>query len=296
MEVIEKNKQAAKQVYKRQNRFLEIMGRLVQNRVSVLGMILLGLLILTVVFAPVVAPYDPTYMDFANAYGTPCLAHPFGCDPYGRDMLSRLIYGGRYSLFLGFSASMLASVLGVFFGTIIGYCGGKVDMVAMRICDVISAIPGTLLAVLVSTALGPGYINTIIAMAIGGVPGGTRSSRAMCLKEREREYLEAAVSINCSPMKIMFTHIAPNIISPTIIGFTMGIGNSIMNAASLSYIGLGVQPPTPEWGAMLSAGRDYISTYPHLLLFPGLVIMFTILCVNMFGDGLRDALDPKLKR
>ena len=166
-------------------------------------------------------------------------------------------------------------------------------MIWMRVMDIWSAIPGQLLAIVISTALGAGFVNTIIAMSNGGIPGSIRSSRAMCLKEREMEYLEAAKSINCSKFKIMYVHMLPNIVAPAIVGTTMSIGTTIMGAAGLSFIGLGIQPPSPEWGAMLSAGRSFILQYPHMLIFPGLALAITVLAINLFGDGLRDAIDPK---
>ena len=165
----------------------------------------------------------------------------------------------------------------------------------MRIMDIWSAIPGQLLAIVISTALGAGFVNTIIAMTIGGIPGSIRSSRAMCLKEREMEYLEAAKIINCSKFKIMYVHMLPNIVAPAIVGTTMAVGITIMGAAGLSYIGLGIQPPSPEWGAMLSAGRTYILQYPHMIVFPGIFLAITVLAINLLGDGLRDAIDPKNK-
>ena len=190
---------------------------------------------------------------------------------------------------------MIGLFLGVFFGCIVGYYGGAVDNIAMRICDVWSAIPSTLLAILVSTALGNGFFNTILAMSVGGIPGSVRNTRAMVLKERQMEYLEAAKAMNCSKMKIMFKHMMPNIISFKIVGTAGHIGNSIMQAANLSFIGLGMSSNIPEWGAMCAAARNYIMTEPHMIIFPGLMILITVLCFNLLGDGLRDAMDPKLK-
>ena len=180
-------------------------------------------------------------------------------------------------------------------GSLAGYFGGWVDNVVLRICDVVQAIPGILLSIVISAVLGPGFFNTILALAIGGIPSGIRLTRAQILSVRSEEYLEAAASVNCSSMRIMFSHILPNILSPLIVGFTMGIGNTIMLASSLSFIGLGVQPPAPEWGAMLSAGRDFIRNYPWQIIFPGIFVFVTVLSINLFGDGLRDALDPKMK-
>ncbi|SES20569.1 peptide/nickel transport system permease protein [Butyrivibrio fibrisolvens] len=280
---------------KKQSQLGMIMKRLRKNKVAMTGLVILMIMILMAVFAPLIAPYDPTEMDFSSTYATPSLKHLFGCDELGRDILSRLIYGARYSLSLGLISALIGMVLGLFFGTWIGFEGGKVDMFWMRIMDIWSAIPGQLLAIVISTALGAGFVNTIIAMTIGGIPGSIRSSRAMCLKEREMEYLEAAKIINCSKFKIMYVHMLPNIVAPAIVGTTMAVGITIMGAAGLSYIGLGIQPPSPEWGAMLSAGRTYILQYPHMIVFPGIFLAITVLAINLLGDGLRDAIDPKNK-
>ena len=248
-----------------------------------------------VFFAPVIAPYSPTYQDFSAIYCKPNGEHWFGCDALGRDIFSRCVYGARYSLSLGLAATVFGSAIGLFFGVIVGYIGGRTDNLVMRLMDIVSAIPGMLLAVIISTALGSGFFNTILAMSVGTIPGTIRQTRALCLKERQMEYIEASVSVNCPKLKIMFSHMLPNIISPLIVGMTMGIGFTIMGAAGLSFIGLGIQPPTAEWGAMLSDGRSMILLHPHLMLFPGLMIALTVLSFNLFGDGLRDALDPRLK-
>ncbi len=272
-----------------------MMKRLTKDKVAMLGLVVLIVLILACAFAPFLTPYSPTTMDPKAVFASPSLSHPFGCDRYGRDMLSRLLYGGRYSLTLGLLVSLIGMVLGIFFGAIFGYYGGKVDNVSMRVMDIWQAIPSTLLAILISTALGTGYFQTVIALTVGGIPGSIRGTRAMALKEREMDYLEAARAMNCSDFKIIFKHMVPNVLSPTIVGTTMHIGSTIMEAASLSYIGLGIQPPMPEWGAMLADGKNYILDHPYLLVYPGIAIALTVLAFNLFGDGLRDAMDPRLK-
>ena len=226
---------------KKKSNLSMIWHRLLQDKVAVAGLIIMVLLILMSVFAPLLAPYDPYYMDLGAMKQAPNAAHVFGTDGMGRDILSRILYGGRYSLALGFCGSVFTALIGTFFGTVFGYAGGAVDNIAMRVCDVWQAIPGQLLAIVISTALGPGFGNTILAMSVGGIPMSIRSTRAMCLKEREMEYLEAAESYNCSKMKMMFKHMLPNIISPTIVGTTMSVGGTIMGAAGLSFIGLGIQ-------------------------------------------------------
>ena len=190
---------------------------------------------------------------------------------------------------------MLSTAIGVVLGSLVGYFGGWVDTAVMRLLDILQAIPGMLLSIAISAALGSGFGNTIIALSIGGVPMTVRLLRGSILTVRKQEYIEAAEKINCSRLRIITSHILPNSIAPLIVSVTMGIGNTILAAAGLSYIGLGVQPPTPEWGAMLSAGKSVITRYPHLCVFPGLCIMVVVLCFNMLGDGLRDAMDPKLK-
>ena len=287
---------AAARVGRKEGIVIQTIRRLRTNSTAMFGLIVLALLILLSVFAPVIAPYHYTEMDMLQLNAAPSLKHLFGTDSLGRDILSRLIYGGRYSIFLGFSASVLSMAAAIVLGSLAGYFGGWVDNVVLRICDVVQAIPGILLSIVISAVLGPGFFNTILALAIGGIPSGIRLTRAQILSVRSEEYLEAAASVNCSSMRIMFRHILPNILSPLIVGFTMGIGNTIMLASSLSFIGLGVQPPAPEWGAMLSAGRDFIRNYPWQIIFQGIFVFVTVLSINLFGDGLRDALDPKMKK
>ncbi len=274
---------------------LEVWKRLCRMPVAMIGLIGLVILVLLALFAPLIAPYGPTDMDFTAIYASPGPGHLFGCDALGRDIFSRILYGSRYSLSLGLTTSLIQMVFGLIIGCAIGYAGGKVDNVAMRICDVISAIPGQLLAVLISASMGAGFATTIFAMTVGGLTGGVRGSRAMALKERNMEYLEAARAMNCSKAKIIYKHMMPNIISPTIVATTMGVGGTIQGAAGLAYIGLGVRPPLPEWGAMLSDAQADLMTHPMLMVYPGAAIALTILLINMFGDGLRDAMDPRLK-
>ncbi len=281
---------------KRQSMLKQMVKRLLQSNLAVTGMIILGSIILLCVFAPLISPYATDEMDLINSNQGPSLAHLCGTDDMGRDILSRLLYGGRYSLSLGICGALLSTAVGMVTGLVAGYFGKGIDNLFMRVMDVMQAIPGILIAILVSTVLGSGFLNTVLALSIGGIPVAVRITRGQILGERSKEYLEAAESINCSKVSIMFNHILPNILSPLIVHTTMAVGGTIMQAAALSYIGLGVQPPTPEWGAMLSASRDYIRNYPHLVLFPGLCIAITILAINIFGDGLRDALDPKMKK
>lgn len=282
--------------YKKESQFKQVLKRLAQNRFAMTGLVILILIILSSILAPILTPYNPEEFNATVSFQGSSLAHPLGCDKFGRDMLTRLLYGGRYSLVLGFLAAAASAVVGLVLGTISGYFGGWVDNLVMRFLDILQAIPGMLLSICIATALGNGFGNTIIALSIGGIPGITRMLRARILSERKCEYLEAASSINCSTTRIMFKHLLPNTVSPVIVNITMGIGATIMQAAGLSYIGLGVPVGTPEWGAMLSDGRAYIQSAPHLLLWPGIFIAVTVLAVNMLGDGLRDAMDPRLKK
>ena len=283
---------------KKKSQVRAIFERIATNKLAMAGLVVLGILALVAIFAPLIAPYSVIEQDFSYVLKGPNAKHLFGTDNLGRDIFSRCVYGARYSLALGLSASLFAAVVGNGAGIIIGYIGGKVDMIGMRICDVLTAIPGQLLAIVISTAAGAGFVQTIFAMSIGGIPMSARNSRAMCLRERQMEYLEAAHSINVPKLKIMFKHMLPNVMAPALVGTTMSVGNSIMGAAGLSFIGLGIQPPTPEWGAILTAGKQYVSFENgiYMMLFPGILIAIVVLAVNLFGDGLRDAMDPRLKK
>ena len=280
---------------KKQSNIVLVFKRLLQNKLAVISLAIILLLLLLSFIVPLFI--DPDELGAISTYNqAPSAKHIFGTDGMGRDYFARVIVGTRYSLALGFVASVGTAVLGTVLGTIIGYFGGKVDGFFMRVCDVWQAIPGQLLAIIIALALNGGFWPTVLAMSIGGIPMSIRSTRAMCLKERSMEYLEAAQSYNCSKAKIMFKHMLPNIISPTIVGTTMSMGGTIMGAAGLSYIGLGIGADLPEWGAMLSAAQKNFLTSPHLLIFPAIMILIVVLAINIFGDGLRDAMDPKLKK
>lgn len=286
---------ASNEKIKKQSQMAAVMKRLQKNKMAMAGLVIIILLILMAVFAPILAPHGYAEMDLKNMHSAPSAEHWFGTDELGRDIFSRIIYGSRYSLSLGLLSVLVSNVIGIIFGSIAGYFGGMADNLIMRFMDIIQSIPGMLLAIVISTVLGAGFTNTIIAMSIGGIPMTIRLLRASIMGIRKQEYLEAATAIDCSKVRIMVRHIFPNSYSPLLVSASMGIGNTIMQAAALSYIGLGVQPPMAEWGAMLSAARGYIRDYPHEIIFPGLCIALTVLAFNMFGDGLRDAMDPKLK-
>lgn len=275
--------------------FIETFQRTIKSQGAKVGAILLAVIVLACVCASLIAPYGYNQMDLTHMYSGPTVKHLFGTDALGRDLFTRLLYGGRYSLSLGIIAALFSNVVGVIIGSLAGYFGGKVETVIMRVMDIWSSLPSMLLCILISATLGGGFFNTVLALSIGSVPIGVRLIRGQILKERSKEYLEAAESINCSKASIMFRHLMPNVISPILVNFTMSIGSTITMAASLSYIGLGVQPPTPEWGAILADARTHFVTYPYLIMFPGIIIALTVLAVNLLGDGLRDALDPKLR-
>lgn len=273
----------------------DLYRRMLKSPGSKLGLIIMVLILLFCIAGPVLVPYGYNDMDLAATYAGPSAQHWMGTDSLGRDLMTRLMYGGRYSLAIGVLASLAAAVIAIILGSIAGYFGGAAETAIMRVMDIWSALPAMLLCILVSAVLGPGFFTTILALTIGNIPGGVRMIRGQILAERSREYIEAAESINCSKVSIMFRHLLPNVVQPMIVQTTMGIGNVMILAASLSYIGLGVQPPTPEWGAMLSDARAYLRTFPYLLAVPGIAIALTVFAINLLGDGLRDALDPKLR-
>ena len=278
----------------KQSNIKEFFKRLGRNKLAVTGGIIFLVVCLLAILAPVIAPYDYMTMDLLNKNAPPSAAHLFGTDQYGRDILSRLLYGGRWSLTLGLGASLISTVGCIIVGSIAGYFGGWVDNLVMRICDVFQCIPGILLTVCMCTLMGPGLVNTMIAMSFGGIWGGARMLRGQILTVRNQEYVEAARATNNSNLRTIVKYILPNSIQPTIIGMCMGVGGNIMAASGLSFLGLGIQPPLPEWGAMLNDGRNVIRYFPNQLIGPMIVISAVVLSVSIFGDGLRDAIDPRM--
>ena len=275
--------------------FRDFTRRLVKSWSAKLGLYLFLAIVLIWFIGPFFCRYGKNDIDITAINAAPSREHLLGCDTLGRDMLVRLLYGGQYSIVLGLVAALFGNFVGLAIGLVAGYFGGRTESVIMRVMDVWSALPGMMLCILVSAVLGSSFFSTVVALTVGGVPGGTRMERGQVLAERSKEYIEAAESINCSKLSIMFRHLLPNTIQPTIVMTTMSIGGTIGMAASLSYIGLGIQPPTPEWGAMLAEGKNYIRNFPHLITVPGVAIALTVLALNLLGDGLRDALDPKLR-
>lgn len=286
---------AAKNKKRHKSQIKEIMSRLAKNKLAMAGLIVILLLIMLAVLAPIIAPYNYDTQNLKSTYAAPSKVHLLGTDKLGRDILSRLIYGTRQSLKIGMLSVAIASVLGTIFGSIAGFYGGKTDNILMRLLDIYQSIPGLLLAIALAASLGPGINNAIIAIGISTIPAYARIIRASIMTVREKEFVEAAIAINANDFRIITKHVLPNAISPLIVEITMNIGNSILAAATLSFIGLGAQPPSPEWGAMLVEGRNYMRDYGYLVIYPGICIMASVLSFNMLGDGLRDALDPRLK-
>jgi peptide/nickel transport system permease protein len=281
---------------KKQSQFIEVMKRLSYNKGAVAGGVLFLIVLLSAIFAPLIAPYDYSAINFKDRSLTFSLRHLLGTDQMGRDILSRVLFGARYSLTIGIGSVIFSAVFGVIFGAISGYYGGKIDNIIMRICDIIQSVPGMIMMIALACVLGPGVGNTILALGFEGIAGTARLMRSAVLNVHKMEYLDAAATSNCSNSFIIAKHVFPNTFAPILVQATMGVGARIMAAASMSFIGIGVQPPTPEWGAMLADSRDFLMKYPHMCLVPGICIMIVVLSLNLLGDGLRDALDPKLKK
>ena len=283
--------------YKKNSQAVDIVRRLFRNRSAVMGMIIFLCIIVIALSADVLFDYETQVIkqDIMNRLQGPSSEHWFGTDEMGRDIFARTLYGAKYSLKIGFSASIVSLAIGLVIGAVAGYYGGWIDMIIMRIMDVLLAIPGTLLAIAIVAALGSSVNNLIIAMSISGIPGFARIVRSSVLTVKDNEYVEAARAIGATDKTIIFGHVLPNGMAPLIVQATLRVANVILSTAGLSFLGLGVPAPHPEWDALLTNARSYIRDYSYMCLFPGLAIMITILSLNLFGDGLRDALDPKQK-
>ena len=280
---------------KKKSQLLEIWKQLKKNNLAVISLFVLAALVLIAIFAPLLAPYSYSEQDIINANAGSSAEHILGTDKLGRDILSRIIYGSRASLIMGFSAIAIGAIIGITVGAISGYFGGWTDNIIMRLLDIYQAVPMLLLCIALAAILGPSLRNAIIALGVGMVPGYARMMRASVMTVREKEFVESAKSKNCSTLRIIVKHIIPNAIGPMIVQITMGVGSCILSGAMLSFIGLGVQAPTAEWGAMISDARGAIRQYPTQALYPGLCVMISVLACNLLGDGLRDALDPRLR-
>lgn len=275
---------------------VQALRRLVRNRKAVVGLAVLLLIALSALFAPQIATHDPTEQVLAKRLAKPSAQHLLGNDDLGRDIFSRIVYGGRISLRIGFLSVGLALLMGGLIGLTAAYYGGWWDTLVMRVVEVLQAIPSLLLAIAIVASLGPGLNNVMIAVGIGAIPSYARVVRASVLSLKELDYVQAARALGATDGRIMFRHILPNILSPVIVQVTLGLATAILAAAGLSFLGLGAQPPSPEWGAMLSQSRAFIRLAHHVVTFPGLAILLTVLSLNMVGDGLRDALDPRAKQ
>lgn len=275
-------------------RFKNFIGLLISNKAALIGLIIIILLIFISLFGKFLMPYDPYTGELSNSLQSPSAAHFFGTDEQGRDIFSRVIDGTKISLRVGIISVAIALTIGTIIGSICGYFGGKLDMLLMRVMDIIQAFPSLLLAIAFMSALGKGLDKAVIAISIVTIPEYARIVRGSVLSVRESEYVQAAKAIGNNELVIIFKHVLPNILSPIIVRATLGISSAILDTAALGFLGLGVQPPLAEWGTMLGSGRSYFYNAPYIILFPGLAITLTVLAFNLFGDGLRDALDPKL--
>lgn len=275
------------------------LGRLKYSRTFILGTAIMIIIILVCVLANTICPegYDLQQPDqrFIAPFTKGELSYLFGTDEFGRSLLSRILYGGRITLFVAIVSTAITTVFGTVLGAVSGFFGGKVDSVIMRILDVVAAIPTLLTAMVISAVLGSGLLNTMIAVSIPNIPGYARMIRGPVLTVKNQEYIEAAKSIDARNPRIIFKHVLPNILSPVIIKTTQSLATALLSTATLSFLGLGVQPPIPEWGALISSGREYILTYPYLVTVPGCFIALTVFSFNLMGDALRDAFDPRLK-
>ncbi|MCI7403065.1 nickel/cobalt ABC transporter permease [Pyramidobacter sp.] len=272
-----------------------VWRRLRRSKTAVAGLVIVGVYLFLALCGPWLAPYDPYFQDLNISYLRPCMAHWLGCDEFGRDILSRLLYGARVSLVIQFWAVMISLAVGTFLGSASGYFGGKVDEIVMRLMDVMMAFPGILLALAIVAILGPSLTNLIVAIGINSVPGFSRVARGAVISVKKNDYVTAARAIGENDLSILFRYVLPNAISPIIVQTTMRMATVLLTAAGLGFLGLGVQPPSPEWGTMLSAARVYLRSAPHVAIIPGVTIMIVVLGFNFFGDGLQDALNPRLK-
>ncbi|MDR1589059.1 MAG: ABC transporter permease [Oscillospiraceae bacterium] len=282
-------------VTRKRGQWSDVLSRLFRNKIGLLGVIIVLLLVVLTVFAPLFTRYPYDAQSFPDRFKLPDASHIMGTDNFGRDLWTRLLYGGRISLLIAILASVISNFIGVFIGSVSGYFGSKTDTVIMRALDILMAIPPLLLAIAISSSLGSGPVNTALAISLSGIPYSARIIRSTVMSIKDSEFVEAARATGSRHLRVIFRHILPNTIAPLIVGATLGIGANIMAISGLSFIGLGVHPPIPEWGSILADGRAYIRDFWPIIVFPSIFIMLTILGFNLFGDALRDALDPRLK-
>ncbi|MGI6157219.1 MAG: ABC transporter permease [Saccharofermentanales bacterium] len=293
-----KSKKPIPKTLTRRTPWQDAMFRFRQDKLAMAGLWILVAILLITILGAIFLDYDTQVIEqnVRNKYAPPSAEHWFGTDGFGRDIFARVVWGSRYSLLIGFAATFSSLFIGGFLGAIAGYYGGKIDNVIMRIMDMFIAIPTILLAIAIVSALGPSLLNLIMAICISNVPGYARLIRSSVLTIKDNDFVEAARATGASNRKIIMTHILPNTLAPIIVQATLGVGYAISSASGLSFLGLGIMPPDPEWGNMLAEGQDVIRYTPWPVIFPGLAIMITVLALNLVGDGLRDSIDPKLKR
>lgn len=282
--------------YKKSNRFADFCKQFVRNPTGMIGFVIIAILVIMAILAPVLAPEGFDSQVLLDKFIAPNGEHPFGTDNLGRDILTRCIWGARYSLSCGVISVIISMLIGGILGLVAGYYGGTSDSVIMRLLDVFMSIPPVLLALAIVCALGSGLFNLMLSIALGNAPMFARVVRGSVMSVKEQEFIEAARCTGCDDRRIMFRYILPNCLSPLIVQGTLGVANAILCCSLMSFVGLGLQPPIPEWGAILSTGRIYIRQAWWFCTFPGVMIALTVLAFNFFGDGVRDALDPKLKR
>jgi len=273
----------------------DILSRFARNKLGMLGFIIIAVLVILIIFAPLFTKYDYAAQDHSIKFLYPNREHIMGTDNYGRDIWARILYGGRISFMVSLVSVAISNVVGIALGSVAGFFGGKIDLSVTRILDILMAIPSLLLAIAISAALGGGPFNTVLAISISGIPYSMRMTRSTVLFVKTNDFVEAARATGSKKMRIIFKHVLPNAFAPVLVNATLLIGGNIMAISGLSFIGLGVQPPTPEWGSILATGREFIRDFWPIIVFPSLFIMLTVFGFNLFGDGLRDALDPRLK-
>lgn len=280
----------------RPNKWKEMGEIILKNKLTLIGFIIVGFIVAIGVLSPILAPYDPNLMNMPERLAAPSGSHLFGTDEMGRDILSRIMYGARISIIVGVVIVVCSALIGCFLGSLSGYAGGKIDQAVMAVTDMILAFPSMVLALALTAAMGPGLLNTMLAVIIVRIPMYTRLMRGQVLVAKEQQYVRAARTFGERPFKIVLRHIVPNCLTPLMVQMTLGIGDAILIASSMSFIGLGAQPPTPEWGAMISTARIYAIDQWWYAAFPGLFILITIMGFNLIGDGIRDTLDPRSRK
>lgn len=280
----------------RPSRWKETRDIILKNKLTLVGFVIVALIVAIGVLSPLIAPYDPNLMNMPERLAAPSGTHLFGTDEMGRDILSRIMYGARISIVVGVVIVLCSAVIGCFLGSLSGYAGGKMDQAVMAVTDMILAFPSMVLALALTAAMGPGLVNTMLAVIIVRIPMYTRLMRGQVLVQKEQQYVRAAKTFGERPFLIVLRHIVPNCLTPLMVQMTLGIGDAILIASSMSFIGLGAQPPTPEWGAMISTARIYAIDQWWYAAFPGLFILITIMGFNLIGDGIRDILDPRSRK